>query len=240
MNCLIVQRLKLERDAQNFSDYQIEAYRNWENLLEKQVENIEGKAIQEFMDGLGKIKSFIQNIPNIAILSQFLKEQVGWQLFPVKGLVESDNFYYLLSQRYFPVATFVRSDSDLNYSPVPDIWHDIFGHIPLLFSTTYSEFLEFLGHKYFARKDLRKAIANLFWYTIETGTCYEKGQLRVYGGSLLSSIKDIEYAVSDCPIKGPFDLEKVIHIDGFEDRLFEIPSFGYLNVIQYEFENYFS
>lgn len=102
--------------------------------------------------------------------------------------------------------------------------------------------MQYLGYQYLVRKDLQEAIGRLYWYTIEAGVCYEEGELRVYGASQLSSIKEIGYAVSDHPIRYPFDLEKVIDfpviIDRLQDELFEIPSFDYLTVIQDEFDSY--
>ncbi|GGA25596.1 hypothetical protein [Okeania sp. KiyG1] len=189
----------------------------------------------------------IQDIPNINDISDFLQEQTGWQLWPVKGLLEAEDYFYLLSHRYFPVATFVSSNTDIDFSQLPDLWHDIFGHIPLLFSPIYSNFLQNLGNQYITikdvnDKDIEQEIVRLFWYTIEAGVCDEKGKLRVYGASQLSSIKEIKYALSDRQIKYPFKLENVINltveIDRVQDRLFEIPSFEYLRVIQDDFDSY--
>ncbi|NER19967.1 MAG: hypothetical protein F6J86_19610 [Symploca sp. SIO1B1] len=242
MSHLTIEGVKIERDTQNFAHYPTQAYDNWKQLLKKQLKSIEGKASQQFIEGLTKIITFIEGIPHIANLSQFLQEHTGWQLWPVKGLLESESFFYLLSHRYFPVATFVRSGTDFNYSPIPDLWHDIFGHIPLLFFPAYSNLVEYLSYQYIARQDLKEAIARLYWYTIEAGVCDEGGNRRVYGASQLSSIEEIGYAVSDYPIVYPFDLEKVIDcpvkIDQLQHQIFEIPSFDYLSVIEYEFDRY--
>ncbi|NEQ37848.1 MAG: hypothetical protein F6K40_16905 [Okeania sp. SIO3I5] len=247
MQSITLEKLLCERANQNFSDYQIQAHRNWRQLLNIQLESIEDRANQAFIEGLENIKDLIQDIPSINHLSGFLQEEIGWQLWPVIGLLEADKFFYLLSHRYFPVVTFVRSNTDINFSPFPDLWHDIFGHIPLLFSQTYSNFLQYLGYQYVTvenanRKDIKQNIARLFWYTIEAGVCYEKGKLRVYGATQLSSIEEIKYALSDRPIRYPFKLEEVINFpvedDRVQDRLFEIPSFEYLRVIQDDFDSY--
>ncbi len=244
MNSIITERLEFQKDTQDFFDYQVIAYDNWQKLLEKQLKNIESQAIQQFSEGLAKIRGLIKTIPNITSISQLLQEETGWQLFPVQGLLEAENYFFLLSHRYFPVATFVRSTSDINYSPQPDLWHDIFGHIPLLFDPTYSNFVQYLSHQYVARPNLREKIGRLYWYTIEAGVCYEEGELRVYGASQLSSIQEIAYAVSDHPTRYPFDLEKVmdcpVNIYQIQEQLFEIPSFDYLNRIQSEFDSYLS
>ncbi|NER05814.1 MAG: hypothetical protein F6K17_26090 [Okeania sp. SIO3C4] len=247
MQSITLEKLLGERANQNFYEYQTQAHLNWKQLLNIQLESIEYRAVKPFIEGLVKIKDFIQDIPNINALSEFLQEQTGWQLWPVKGLLEAEDYFYLLSHRYFPVATFVRSNTDINFSPLPDLWHDIFGHIPLLFSPIYSNFLQYLGNQYVTiknanDKDIEQEIGRLFWYTIEAGICYEEEKLRVYGASQLSSIQEIKYALSDRPIRYPFKLEEVINfpveIDRVQDRLFEIPSFEYLRVIQDNFDSY--
>lgn len=241
---MVFKKIISKKEYQSFDDYQVQAYRNWEQLWEKQLKNIKFTAVQPFIEGLEKIENFIETIPTITNLSQFLQDKTGWQLYPVTGLLEPEDYFYLLSRRYFPVATFVRSNSDLNYSPLPDIWHDVFGHIPLLFSSTYSNFVQYLGHQYITRQDQKEAISRLYWYTIEAGVCYEEDKLRVYGASQLSSLQEIWYAVSDRPVRFPFDLDRVIHspvrIDRLQSHLFEIPSFNYLAVIQHEFDLYLS
>lgn len=247
MQHITLEKLLCERQEQNFYDYQIQAHCNWKKLLNTQLETLEGRATKPFIAGLAKIKDLIQDIPNINYLSEFLQEQTGWHLWPVTELLEADKFFYLLSRRYFAVATFVRSNTDINFSPRPDLWHDIFGHVPLLFSPIYSNFLQYLGNQYVTRKNLQskeieQEIARLFWYTIEAGICSEKGKIRVYGASQLSSIQEIRYALSDRPIRYTFTLQEVINcpveIDRVQDRLFEIPSFEYLRVIQDDFDSY--
>lgn len=242
MNYFTVKGVTIEREHQDFAQYTTQAHCNWKQLLERQLESIEDKASQQFIKGLTKIRNFIEDIPHIPSLSQFLQEHIGWQLWPVKGLLKSEYFFYLLSHRYFPVATFVRSGTDITYSPIPDLWHDIFGHIPLLFFPAYSNLIQYLSYQYIAREDLKEAITRLYWYTIEAGVCDEGGNRRIYGASQLSSIEEINYAVSDYPIVYPFDLEKVIDcpvkIDQLQHQIFEISSLDYLNVIQYEFDRY--
>ena len=229
--------------SQNFADYPIQAYCNWKSLLEEQLENIEGKACQNFIAGLIKIRDLIEDLPRIATVSRFLQAQTGWQLFPVQGLLESENYFNLLSHRYFPVATFLRSGVDYTYSPAPDLWHDIFGHIPLIFDPAYSSFIEYLSSQYIVRKDLQEFISRIYWYTIEAGVCDERGNRRIYGASQLSSIKEIDYALSSHPIVEPFDIDKVINcpinIEELQDQIFEIPSLEYLKEIQHEFDKKF-
>lgn len=235
--------LKEHKILQDLTDYPTQAYCNWKNLLEEQLENIEGKACQNFIEGLSRIRDLIEDIPHIATVSKFLETQTGWQLFPVEGLLASEDYFNLLSHRYFPVATFVRSGFDYTYSPVPDMWHDIFGHIPLLFDPCYSDFIKYLSSQYIARKDLQEFVDRIYWYTIEAGVCAERGNRRIYGASQLSSIEEINYALSSHPIVQPFDIDKVINspvnIEKVQDQIFEIPALEYLKNIQHEFDQKF-
>jgi phenylalanine-4-hydroxylase len=235
-------QLDIHRKTQDLSSYTPQDYETWERLLQIQLTNIVGKASQEFIDGLAKVESFIQTLPNIAEVSHFLDQQIGWQLLPVEGLIDSEDYFFLLAHRHFPVATFIRDGNNLNYSPVPDLWHDIFGHIPLLFSPEYAEFVEYLGHQFFVYPFLREKISRLYWYTIEAGVCNENGDRKVYGASQLSSIEEISYAVSEKPTVSPFDLGTVLHshvrIYEMQHHIFEISSFGYLKVVQNHFQAY--
>ena len=235
--------LKDRKILRNFTDYPTQAYCNWKNLLEEQLDNIEGKACQNFIEGLIKIRDWIEDIPEITTVSRFLQAQTGWKLFPVTGLLESEDYFNLLSHSYFPVATFLRSGVDYTYSPIPDIWHDIFGHIPLLFDPSYSDFIKYISSLYVARTDLQQFISQIYWYTIEAGVCDERGNRRIYGASQLSSIEEIDYALSSHPLVQPFDIDKVINcpinIEEFQDQLFEIPSLEYLKEIQHEFDQKF-
>ncbi|MBP0041338.1 MAG: hypothetical protein J7545_05095 [Roseofilum sp. SBFL] len=234
----------VQKAYQDFSDYSRQSYDNWQLLLKKQLVNIEGRATGYFMEGLKSILPLIQDIPNITVLSDFLYQSIGWQLWPVQGLLEPGIFFYLLSHQYFPVSTVVRSQTDFTYSPVPDLWHDIFGHIPLLFFPPYSSLIQKTSQNYLDYPKFKSAIGSLFWYTIEAGVCNEHGDRRVYGASQLSSIEEIGYAVSHHPIVIPFDLGQVLNspvqIDKLQDYIFEIPSLDYLDSIPNQLDQYLS
>ena len=231
------------KERQNLASYNQKQHHNWRILLSTQLANLNGKAPQQFCEGLAKIQDLIQDIPDIEAISTFLDRQIGWKLWPVRALLDEEDYFQLLSRRYFPVATYLRDGDNLNYSPIPDLWHDIFGHIPLVFFPEYCNFVEYLGCRYVTSEKSREAIAKIYWYTIEAGICQELEDRRVYGASQLSSIEEISYAVSDKPTVIPFDIPQVINtpvkIDEFQNVIFEIPSFDYLQVLQSQLEAFY-
>ena len=223
------------------SVYTESSSRIWRRLFNRQLKALEGRACQEFIDGIQQLKSLIQDIPNIEALSMDLYKLAGWKIYPVSGLVESKEYFNLLANKYFPVATFLRSSDNLDYSPLPDMWHDVFGHIPLLLSPVYRDFIEYISLKTITANEREKEkLSTIYWYTIEAGVCLENGEHRVYGASQLSSFEEIIYAVSDQPNVVPFTLKKVcntlVNIHELQQTFFEIPSFNYLGAIKYELE----
>nr|WP_293117935.1 hypothetical protein [Moorena sp. SIO4G3] len=213
----------------------------WRLLYDRQCQMLEGRACQEFVEAVQKIQPLIYNLPNLELLSEQLYSYSGWRIFPVDGLVPSDDFFNLIGNRYFPVATFIRSGEDLDYSPLPDMWHDIFGHLPLLFnSSVYREFLENIAREIYQASDpdYKKTLENLFWYTIESGVCQENGELRVYGSSQLSSFNEISYALSEQVTVVPLEEVDIgifsINIHTVQTTIFKIPCFDYLGQIDFK------
>lgn len=222
---------------QYYYSYREEDYETWIYLFQRQIKLLEGRACQEFIDGINEMINFIQALPNIEEISHYLNKNTGWKLCAVKGLLGSKDYFDLLSNRIFPVALSIRKKKELDRAPYPDIWHDIFGHLPLLFSPTYSHYVEYMSCKMLeANEAQRQKISRLYWYTIEVGVVREKNQRRVYGAAQLSSFEEIDYAVSSKPTVLAFDFQKAIQFAGDDKHLqsviFEIPSFDYLDEIK--------
>lgn len=238
--------MNISQCKQNFASYTEQQHLTWQFLLGKQLKKLTGKASSKFISGLEKIKELIARIPEIRIISEVLFQETGWQLWPVEGLIEADDYFYLLSNKYFPVTTFLRNFDNLNYSPIPDIWHDTFGHLPLLFVQEYSDFIKYLGEIYITNNNFvkREEINRIYWYTIEAGICCERGVSKIYGASQLSSLEEINYALSNESIIVPFDLKTVqntsVTIDKMQDYIFEIPNFEYLQILQNQLNDVYS
>lgn len=228
---------KLEKNEYNYSDYTAENHLTWKKLFDRQTRKVEGKACQEFIDGLDKLYPFFKSLPNLEILSENLHKLVGWRLYPAVGLVEAEEFFELLANKYFPVSILIRSLAELDFAADPDMWHDIFGHLPFLFDLEYQDFIAFISEKIvIANAEKKKQLSALYWYTIEAGVCQEKGKRRLYGTSQLSSFTEIDYALSPQPTVIPFDFKTVINTEvnmyEIQKTLFEIPSLKYLKVIK--------
>ncbi len=215
----------------------------WKMLLSRQLEALEGKACQEFINGIKKIKNLIQDIPDIEMLSERLYGLIGWKLQPVSGLVEHKEYFELLANKHFPVATFLRTNDELDYCPLPDMWHDIFGHIPLLFFSPYGDLIQYFSKNILiANENKKEQLSTFYWYTIESGICRENGTRKVYGATLLSSFEELKHAVSYKPNIVPFSLGKIVdypvNVHDIQQTFFEIPSFDYLGEIKSGLEEF--
>jgi phenylalanine-4-hydroxylase len=175
-------------DAQLYVDYSKEEHQIWQRLYQRQIVILPGRAVDEFIQGLQLLNLSDSQIPQIPELNQSLKQCSDWQVKPVAAVISSQEFFSLLSQRYFPVATFIRRPEDLDYITEPDVFHEIFGHIPLLTQPCYGDFIAHYAKLAlsFPEKDWNYFL-KLFWFTIEFGLMERPEGLRIYGGGILSS-----------------------------------------------------
>jgi phenylalanine-4-hydroxylase len=229
--------------AYSYENYTEEDRLAWHKLFVRQINELDGKACREFINGLEQLREIIEDFPDFPIVSERIYRLMGWKITPVTGLISHEDYFQLLLQKHFPVALFIRDPCDFDYAPLPDMWHDIFGHLPFFCSPIYQHFVLYLSRKILTvDESTRKKIGSLYWYTIEAGICREKGERRVYGASQVSSFQEISYAVSDEPKIEPFNLEKIMNLEvkneDIQTTLFEIPNFNYLSEIEEQLENY--
>jgi len=166
-----------------------------------------GRACNEFIQGLQSLNLTADNVPQLPDINRRLKAQTGWQVTPVAALISARAFFELLAGRQFPAATFIRTEEELDYVKEPDIFHELFGHCPLLTDPVYADFI----HDY-ARKVLSfpeadwPLLQRIFWFTVEFGLIKTANGLRAYGGGILSSISETVYSVeSDLAMRVLFD-----------------------------------
>lgn len=194
-------------DTKGNADYTNEENTIWQELYTRQMPLLQGRACDEFLQGLEMLKMPHDRIPQCPEISEELKKVTGWALEPVPALIPFDRFFELLANRRFPAATFIRRREELNYLQEPDIFHEVFGHCPLLTNPAYADFAHAygkLGLK--ASHPDRVMLARLYWFTIEFGLIKTAAGLRVYGGGILSSINETVYSVeSEVPERKPFD-----------------------------------
>ena len=208
---------------QVYSRYTPQDQKIWKILFDRQIKLLQHSAAREYLKALRTI-GFSDTIPRYTELNQQLTQHTGWSIHVVPGLIEVDKFFKLLSQRKFSASTWLRGIDQLDYLQEPDMFHDIFGHIPLITNPFYADFMQAfgaMGVKYYQYPQAVKMLQNLYWYTIEFGLIKENGNTRIYGAGILSSPEETAYSLSDKPKHYPFDLATIFDTDFYIDRLQE-------------------
>lgn len=195
-----------EPDATGFIHYSEAEHRIWNTLITRQLKVIEGRACQAYLDGIEQLALPQDRIPQLGEINRVLGATTGWQVERVPALIPFQTFFELLASKRFPVATFIRSEEELDYLQEPDIFHEVFGHCPLLTNPWFAEFTHTYGKLGLAAsKEQRVYLARLYWMTIEFGLVDTPQGRKIYGGGILSSPKETVYSVSTTPEHQPFD-----------------------------------
>ncbi|HEU0221462.1 MAG TPA: phenylalanine 4-monooxygenase [Paracoccaceae bacterium] len=217
---------------QDWASYSPEEHDRWDRLFARACEILQTRACPEYLDALEKLQLSERGIPDMARLSERLAPLTGWRVVPVTELVPDDVFFDHLANRRFPAGAFIRPESQLDYLEEPDVFHDIFGHVPLLANPTYADFMEAYGKG--GARALRLGrlanLARLYWYTVEFGLVRSNGGLKIFGAGIMSSAAESVFALEDTsPHRIEFDLERVMRtkyiIDDFQKTYFVIESF---------------
>ncbi|KAI3483903.1 hypothetical protein L1887_53138 [Cichorium endivia] len=188
-----------------------------------------GKARKEYLDGIDKLGLPLDRIPQLSEINQVLADTTGWQVARVPALIPFQTFFELLANKQFPVATFIRTREELDYLQEPDIFHEIFGHCPLLTNPWFAEFTHTYGKLGLAAtKEQRVYLARLYWMTIEFGLVDTPEGRRIYGGGILSSPKETVYSLSSEPEHQAFDpleaMRTPYRIDILQPLYFVLPN----------------
>jgi phenylalanine-4-hydroxylase len=185
----------------------------WSRLLERQMKVVQQRACDEFIWGLEKLNFPKDRIPQCHEVSEVLQAATGWTVAPVDAIIPLSEFFRLLSNRQFPAASFIRKPEDFDYLPEPDIFHEYFGHCPLLTNPAYADFVHWYGQSVLDMpKQLQSVLGRLFWFTIEFGLVQTELGLRVYGGGILSSFTETVYALEDQNVdRLEFNLLKILN-----------------------------
>ncbi|MEZ5938530.1 MAG: phenylalanine 4-monooxygenase [Hyphomonadaceae bacterium] len=218
--------------AQNWSSYSPEEHDRWDRLFRRQRDVLPGRACDAFLAAMGQLELSPSGIPDMSKLSDKLAALTGWRIVPVADLVPDEIFFEHLANRRFPAGAFIRPESEFDYLEEPDIFHDIFGHVPLLANPTFAEFMEAYGKgglRAMGRGQLHN-LARLYWYTVEFGLTASPDGLRIFGAGILSSPRESVFALEDpSPNRIGFDLERIMRtryiINDFQQSYFVIESF---------------
>lgn len=205
----------------------------WRTLFERQWEILSGRACDEFLTGLKKLSLDPDRIPHFERASDRLEKITGWRVVAVPSLVPDAIFFEHLANRRFPVGRFIRRPEQLDYIQEPDVFHDFFGHVPMLAHPIFADYMQAYGmggKRALAEFGQLKDLSRLYWYTVEFGLIENAQGLRIYGSGIVSSRAESIYALeSPSPNRIRFDLERVMRtdyrIDDFQESYFVIGSF---------------
>ena len=212
---------------QGWHNYTPQEHAVWKTLFERQSKLLPGRACDEFVRGVQDLPIGPDQIPNFEQLSETLSQRTGWQIVAVPGLVPDDVFFEHLAHRRFPAGHFIRMPHELDYLEEPDVFHDVFGHVPLLMNPAIADYIQAYGEGGLRAKRLGvlEKLARVYWYTVEFGVVKQPDGLRVYGAGIASSATETVFSVEDhSPNRVAFDLERVMRtnyrIDDFQETYF--------------------
>jgi phenylalanine-4-hydroxylase len=217
---------------QDWNSYSAAEHERWDRLFARSRAVLQDRACAEFLEMVSVLELSRSGIPDMRRLSERLEPITGWRVVPVAGLVPDEVFFDHLANRRFPAGAFIRPEKEMDYLEEPDVFHDVFGHVPLLANPVFADFMQAYG------KGGRRAIelgrlqnlARLYWYTVEFGLIKTQEGLRIFGAGIMSSVAESAFALeSDSPNRVSFDLARVMRtryiIDDFQQIYFVIDSF---------------
>ena len=221
--------------AQDWAHYTPEEHGVWDTLFARQAKLLPGRASESYLRGLDVLKLSKPGIPDFEELSERLMKLTGWQVVAVPGLVPDAVFFDHMANRRFVAGNFIRTADQLDYLQEPDVFHDVFGHVPMLADPVFADYLAAYGRGGQRALGLGglKYLARLYWYTVEFGLIEEAGALRIYGSGIVSSFSETRFALDDAsPHRIRFDMERVMRtdyrIDDLQQNYFVVPSFAAL------------
>ena len=222
------------RTRQEWAAYTPENHAVWATLYRTRIATLEDTGSRVFLDGARIIGLEEHRVPDLDDVNGRLRPRTGWEAIAVRGFVPAADFFACLAERRFPTTVIVRPMDQLAYLPEPDIFHDVFGHVPLHADPVFADFLQRVGRLGAGARDEAQVeqLARLFWFTVEFGLVRERGAVRIYGSGLISSSGDAANALGDRCDRRPFELDAVLAqpfaIDRFQDVLFVVEEFAQL------------
>ena len=221
--------------AQAWERYSAAEHAVWRTLFARQTKLLPGRACDEFVEGMRSLPIGPDEIPDFRRLSDVLGRRTGWQVVAVPGLVPDEVFFEHLANRRFPAGQFIRDAGRLDYIEEPDVFHDVFGHVPMLVNPVIADYLQAygVGGLRAQKMGVLPNLARVYWYTVEFGLVEQHGGVRLYGSGIASSYTETVFALEDgSPNRIRFDLERVMRtryrIDDFQETYFVLGNFDEL------------
>jgi phenylalanine-4-hydroxylase len=218
----------IEQKYQNYSPAQ---HAVWAELVRRRRPQIDAHACREYLEGYEVIGLRDNRLPNLQAISDRIGPRTGWSATPVSGFLPGEAFFEMLAARKFPTTTWIRGEDSLEYIPEPDIFHDVFGHVPMHAHPVFADFLQHYGGICAKAKgaEILERLSRLFWYTVEFGLIRQNGKIKVYGSGVISSHRECTNVIdAGCEVKD-FNLDDVLEtpvkVDEIQKRLFAIESF---------------
>ncbi len=208
---------------QQFEQYKKEDFQVWKRLFERQEENLKDKACDEYLVALQRMRPVLhaESVPDFDAINDWFRAYTGWEIACVPGLIPVEDFFQLLAQKQFCSSTWLRSMAQLDYLEEPDMFHDIFGHVPLLSDPIFSEFAqEFgrLGCSVIHDHERVLMLQRIYWFTIEFGLVQQNGA-KIYGAGIASSYGESNLSLSGTVPTMAFDVERVMQTSFHTDQL---------------------
>ena len=217
-----------------YPPYTAEDQAVWRMLYARMEALLPGRAADEFLSGLAALRLERDRIPALADVSRRLEQATGWRIARTPGLLDAHDFFDHLARRIFPCTDYVRSRQELDYTPAPDCFHDIFGHTPMIMHPRFADFYQKIGQAALACRDaaVEEQLTRIYWFTVEFGLIRAGGGHRIYGNGIISSSGETEHALTPAAQKEPFTPERLARqaydIWHYQDVLFVIESFDQL------------
>lgn len=197
---------------QDYAAYTPEQHATWAELVRRRMPQLHEHACAEYLDGFEQIGLKEDKIPDLADTNRRLGPRTRWNATPVSGFLPADAFFEMLAARQFPTTTWLRSRESLEYTPEPDIFHDVFGHVPMHAHPVFADFLQHYGQvcaRLTDKNDLER-MGRLFWFTVEFGVIRQAGKIKVYGSGLISSHGECTHVINGGPEIRPFNIDQVL------------------------------
>ena len=220
---------------QNWEQYTATDHARWRDFARKQTKALEGLACDTFLEGVRALELDQLGVPQFDVWNARLRDLTGWEVVAVPGVIPNEPFFKMLAERRFPVANFLRQGPSFEYSDEPDMFHDVYGHMPMFIDPTFGEFMTAYGRAGIRaeKQGMSDWLGRLYLHTVECGLIGEGGNLRAYGAGLMSSHAETLHALtSDVPKRLQFDLPRLMRtqwpFDTFQPTYFVIESFAAL------------
>lgn len=234
--------------VQEYNKYTQEDHEVWKKLYDRQIAFLPGKVTQLYMNAIEHMSPALcaDRIPKFSDLNNILEKATGWNMYVVPGLIPVNDFFELMNQKKFVSSTWLRSIQQLDYLEEPDMFHDVFGHVPLLMNQTFSDYIQRytdLAMKHLDNRNVLAGMERVYWFTIEFGLMHEQNRNNmIYGAGIISSYGETKHVFEDQLDIRPFDIKEIFQTpfktDDIQNFYFSVPDFKTLYHSIEELEDY--